>query len=36
VLTVVASVVVYAMYRLINRFLMPKEHLTIEEVIKTS
>ena len=36
VYTVIASVVVYALYRLINRFLMPKEHLTIEEVIKTA
>ena len=35
-LTVIASVVVYALYKLINHFLMPKEHLTIEEVIKTS
>ena len=35
-LTVIASVVVYALYKLINHFLMTKEHLTIEEVIKTS
>jgi cell shape-determining protein MreD len=34
--TVISSVIVYLIYKLINRFLMPKEHLTIEEVIKTS
>lgn len=34
--TVASSIVIYIIFRVINRFLMPKEHLTIEEVIKTS
>ena len=36
VLTVIASVVMYLIFRLIDHFLMPREHLTIEEAIKTS
>lgn len=34
--TVVSSVFIYILFRIVNHFLMPREHLTIEEVIKTS
>ena len=34
--TVISSVIIYIIFSIINKFLMPKEHLTIEEVIKTS
>ena len=34
--TVISSVVMYIVFRIINNILMPKEHLTIEEVIRTS
>lgn len=34
--TVISSVIVYLLIKLINHFLMPREHLTIEEVIKTN
>ncbi len=33
--TVVSSVFIYLIIKLINHFLMPKEHLTIEEAIKS-
>ena len=33
-LTTASAVVVYAVFSLINKFLMPKPHLTIEEAIK--
>lgn len=33
--TVIASVVIYLIFKVINHFLLPKTHLTIEEVIKT-
>ncbi len=33
--TVISAVIVYLLIRLVNRFLMPKNHLTIEEVITT-
>ncbi|MBO6116653.1 MAG: rod shape-determining protein MreD [Ruminococcus sp.] len=36
VFTIIASVVVYLIFKLINHFLMPREHLTIEEAIRTS
>lgn len=32
--TVISVLVIYPFFALINRFLMPKEHLTIEEAIK--
>ena len=34
--TMISSVVIYLIFSIINKFLMPKEHLTIEEVIKSS
>lgn len=34
--TVISSVVIYFIFRIINKFLMPKEHLTIQEVIKSN
>lgn len=34
--TVISSVFVYIILQLVNRFLMPKEHLTIEEAINTN
>ncbi len=34
--TVISSVVLYILFKIINNLLMPKEHLTIEEVIRTS
>ena len=33
--TVISSVFVYLLFRMINHFLMPKTHLTIEETIKS-
>ncbi|WP_298529417.1 rod shape-determining protein MreD [uncultured Ruminococcus sp.] len=33
--TVISSVFVYLVMKLINRFLMPKQHLTLEEAITT-
>lgn len=36
VYTVIASVVIYLIISLINHFLMPKVHLTIEEAIQTN
>ena len=34
--TVISSVFIYLIIRLINKLLMPKNHLTIEEAIKTN
>lgn len=34
--TVVSSVIIYIIFKILNNLLMPKEHLTIEEVIRTS
>ena len=34
--TVISSVIMYFLFKIVNNLLMPKEHLTIEEVIKTS
>ncbi len=34
--TVISTVFVYLIFRLINHFLMPKTHLTIEEAIKVN
>lgn len=34
--TVISSVFIYVLFKIINNWLMPKEHLTIEEVIRTS
>ena len=34
--TVISSVFVYLVLKLVNRFLMPREHLTIEEAINTN
>lgn len=34
--TVIASVLVFLLVKLINRLLMPREHLTIEEAINTN
>ena len=34
--TIISSVILYFLFKLVDHFLMPKEHLTIEEVIKTS
>lgn len=34
--TLISSVVIYLIFKLINRLLMPKEHLTIEEAIRSS
>lgn len=34
--TIISTVFVYLIIKLINHFLMPKEHLTIEEAIKIS
>lgn len=34
--TVISSVFMYLLFKLTNNLLMPKEHLTIEEVIKTN
>lgn len=36
VYTVISAVFVYLLLKLINRFLMPREHLTIEEAINTN
>ncbi|MBQ8296660.1 MAG: rod shape-determining protein MreD [Ruminococcus sp.] len=36
ILTVISTVFVYLIIRLINHFLLPKEHLTLEEAIKTN
>lgn len=33
--TLISSVVLYVIFKIINNLLMPKEHLTIEEVIRT-
>jgi len=33
--TVISSVLIYLIIKLINRFLMPKQHLTLEEAITT-
>lgn len=35
VYTIISSVFVYLLIKLINHFLMPKNHLTIEEAIVT-
>lgn len=35
-LTMVSALVIYPVYRLIDHFLMPKTHLTIEEAIRTN
>ena len=34
--TVISAVFVYLVLKLVNRFLMPREHLTIEEAINTN
>lgn len=34
--TVISSVFIFLIIKLINHFLMPKEHLTLEEAIKTN
>ncbi len=34
--TIISSIILYVIFRIINNLLMPKEHLTIEEVIRTS
>lgn len=34
--TVISAVILYFVFKIINNLLMPKEHLTIEEVIRTS
>lgn len=34
--TIASSVVIYLIFKTINRFLMPREHLTIEEAIRTN
>ena len=34
--TVISAVFVYLLLKLVNRFLMPREHLTIEEAINTN
>lgn len=34
--TVISTVILYILFKIINNLLMPKEHLTIEEVIRTS
>ena len=34
--TMISSVFVYILYKITDRFLMPKTHLTIEEAIKTN
>lgn len=34
--TIISSVVLYVIFKIINNLLMPKEHLTIEEVIRTN
>lgn len=34
--TMISSVFIYIIFALINRFLMPKEHLTIEDVIRNN
>ncbi|WP_024862112.1 rod shape-determining protein MreD [Ruminococcus flavefaciens] len=36
VYTVISAVFVYLVLKLVNRFLMPREHLTIEEAINTN
>ncbi len=36
VYTVISSIFVYLLLKLVNRLLMPKEHLTIEEAINTN
>lgn len=34
--TVISSVVIFIIFKIVNNLLMPKEHLTIEEVIRTA
>jgi cell shape-determining protein MreD len=34
--TVISTVILFIVFKIINNLLMPKEHLTIEEVIRTS
>lgn len=34
--TVISTAILYILFKIINNLLMPKEHLTIEEVIRTS
>lgn len=34
--TIISTMVLYILFKIINNLLMPKEHLTIEEVIRTS
>lgn len=34
--TVISAVIIYLVLKLVNRFLMPREHLTIEEAINTN
>ena len=34
--TIISTVFIYLLIRLINYFLMPKEHLSIEEAVRSS
>ena len=34
--TVISSVFIYIVFKIVNNLLMPKEHLSIEEIIKTN
>ncbi len=34
--TMISAVIIYIIFAVINKFLMPKAHLTLEDVIKTS
>ena len=34
--TMISAIIIYIIFAVINKFLMPKVHLTIEEVIKAS
>ena len=34
--TIISTVFIYLLIRLINHFLMPKEHLSIEEAVRSS
>ena len=35
-ITIIASVFVYLVIELINRFFLPKDHITIEEAVNTA
>lgn len=34
--TAISTIIIYIIFKIVNNILMPKEHLTIEEVIRTS